>query len=186
MCRFVTYFFLIIFSVKVFSSDSTQADLQKTKYSISLAVKYCYPGYSIAPALEIERNNHNVVIGPVFMLSDFYVPGDITTGIQLGWRLNLRDHDERRPLVFFCTVDYQLIPYTVRLRSLNRQKINYIHDINFGYGIKYQVTNPLAILNSVSTGLYVESYYNSFTKKHETITGIDILIRMSIIYSFAQ
>ena len=184
MLRYAVVVFVTFFSLNAFPSDSTRSDLQKLKYAISLAGKYSYPGYSIALAFEIERGAHVFILGPVFMISDFYVPGEMTTGVQCGWQWNLHDYSTDRSLSSFCTLDYQLVPFKVHIRFLNKHQINYLHDINLGYGIKYHLTSDIVILNSISSGIYVEAFYNSYTKKHEKITGVDLLIRLAVSYSF--
>jgi hypothetical protein len=165
-------------------ADSIKIPSDGISYATSLTSGYTYSGYFIDWTAMIVAGHHALYGGPVILLSDYYLPGDVTTGLAAGWRYSLLNSllDDRWN--FYVSLEYQLIPYIVKYRLEKSKRTNQVHTINMSYGVQFKLYKRIFASNSIGAGVYIDRYYNSLTRRKDILTGLNMLIKLSISYEF--
>lgn len=153
-------------------------------WSFLSSVDLTYTGYSTVLALEYEKNKISFYAGPKISLTQTYIPGRGPWGGNSGFRyLFLTNHDRWR---FFFNVDYQLAFYSAFKQAGEKgSKKNFIHELNFGYGVRFKISERLYVAQSIGMGKYFESYYSYKTDTRARYSGYDALLRLVVKYKFS-
>ena len=140
-----------------------------------------YSGFNHNISILIMSEKNSFYAGPKISLTNFYLPFQSFWGINTGIR---HDFAQLQKLKTFFNIDYQnMLIRTARISGVKR-KFNTIHEINFSYGIQYQIFKKISVGNSIGFGRYFE-FYNDLTQNRRLIfKGYNGLLKLFVQYEF--
>ena len=140
-----------------------------------------YSGFNHNISILIISEKNSFYAGPKISLTNFYLPFQSFWGINTGIR---HDFARTQKLKAFFNIDYQNMLIRTSRISGDKRKFNTIHEINFSYGIQYNILKKISVGNSIGFGRYFE-FYNDFTQNRRVIfKGYSGLLKLFVQYEF--
>jgi hypothetical protein len=150
------------------------------KVGIETSTSISYSGLNQILAATINYKENTFYIGPKISLSQSYLPGRGIWGSNAGISHIIASKGKTNA---FINVDYQnsiMKPF----EGVNSSKYNFIHEVNFSYGIQFRFIRHLLIGNQIGFGRYWEIYHDLNSKKTFFYRGYSGLIKVIIHYEF--
>lgn len=174
--------FLFLFQIIITKGQDIN-EKGKAQFGVSASANYSFSGISIIPTFDLVLNKHIIYLGPKFLTSMNYLPNKGPWGINLGYRHEFRNTEDKK-LSFFFLTDYQLISAKSFSRIKDSKKRNFYHELFLGYGMQLRFFDHLYIGNAMGVGAHMEVFNNADLSLKETFLGYNNLFRIFVHYRF--
>ena len=172
--------FLLGLYIPFFSVGQSIQKPGTVSIGIAASSAFTYTGINSYLVVDGQWRNHTLYAGPKVVLSDNYLPGKPSFGLNIGYSYLLLACKHWTSSVFINYESSYYRPYNAVLYDFNRK--NRVDEFTGGLGLTYKFGNngPFSISLNAGSGAFVEHFYDVIEGTKHSSSGISQSVRLSL------
>lgn len=178
-----TFIIAFLFLPSLAFTQIEEGKKSKLRLGADLSINYSFSGFGVIGAVDLIKGNNMIYIGPKIITSRNYLPNKGPWGVNVGYRHEFRNVEEK-VLSFFFLTDYQMLTGKAFSHIAESAKRNYYHELFVGYGLQFRIAKGLYLGNAMGIGAHMEVFNNVDLNWKQTYFGFNNLFRVFVHYKF--